>query len=127
MLKVSGNLQLLILSLMFTVFLSGCAGESDVGGSITDDDSIRWTRPDGNTDGSQLNDLTGYIIYIGATRESLTHSFTIDDPTLTSYRVGDIVASVRLNPGTTYYFAIIAINSRNLGSSLSNILGLRYY
>lgn len=121
-----------LLPIVFSLLLAGCEGEfgSDLGSGSDDyiayGDTLQWRAPTENTDGTPLTDLTGYIIYFGSSSDSLTHSITLDNPDVSTYSVADLANVVTLQPGNIYYFGIIAINSRNLGSNLSNVVALRY-
>ena len=75
---------------------------------------LSWLPPKTNTDGSKLNDLAGYKIYYGTSKEYLQRVIDIKDPTVTEYTIDDL-------PPHTYYFIITAYNVAGTESSRSNI------
>jgi hypothetical protein len=64
-------------------------------GSVT----LSWTAPTQNTDGTTLTDLDGYKLYWGTTPGSHPNSVTIDNESVTSYVVENLV------PGTYEFVA----------------------
>ena len=77
--------------------------------------TLSWMPPIENTDGSQLTDLAGYVIYYGKTIDSLTESVSINNPGLTSYTIEN------LDSNTMYYYTITSINNSNIQSGYSSI------
>lgn len=75
--------------------------------------TLSWTPPTQNDDGSTLNDLAGYKIYYGSAPGQYEEQLRVDNPSISTYVVGD------LSP-TTYYFAATAYNSRGLESDFTN-------
>ena len=75
--------------------------------------TLSWTPPTQNDDGSNLNDLAGYKIYYGPEPGQYEEQLRVDNPSISTYVVGD------LSP-TTYYFAATAYNSRGLESDFTN-------
>lgn len=76
--------------------------------------TLSWTAPSQNTDGSPLVDLAGYNVYWGTSSGAYSNSATIDNPSVTTYIVDNLVS------GTTYYFATSAFNSAGVQSNYSN-------
>ena len=76
--------------------------------------TLSWQPPVERTDGSPLDDLSGYRIYFGSTPEGLGQTVTLDNPGLTSYVVEN------LSQGT-WYFAMTAFDAAGLESELSAI------
>jgi hypothetical protein len=76
--------------------------------------TLSWTAPTQNTDGSPLLDLAGYHVYWGTSSGAYTSSATIDNPSVTTYIVDNLLS------GTTYYFATSAYNSTGVQSNYSN-------
>jgi hypothetical protein len=76
--------------------------------------TLSWSPPTANTDGSALLDLAGYKVYWGTASHSYSNSVQIDNPGLSSYVVEGLAAS------STYYFAVTAVNSLGVESTLSN-------
>jgi hypothetical protein len=75
--------------------------------------TLSWTPPTRNTDGSTLNNLSGYRIYYGTSSSSLTKTVQLNNPSLSSYVVEN------LSPAT-YYFAVKSLASGGAESALSN-------
>ena len=78
-------------------------------GSVT----LSWTTPTLNEDGTPLNDLDGYWIYWGTTPGVYPNSVRIDNESLTTYVVDNLV------PGT-YEFVATSFNTAGVESSYSN-------
>jgi len=76
--------------------------------------TLNWTPPLENSDGSTLQDLAGYKIYSGRTREDLTLRVTLKNPGLMRYVVEPLA------PGELH-FAIAAFNSKGAESTLSAV------
>lgn len=74
--------------------------------------TLHWTAPITNTDGSALTDLTSYTIWWGLTGNSSSTSTQVSDPTATSYVI------TPPGPGT-YVYDIVACNSAKLCSTAS--------
>jgi hypothetical protein len=77
--------------------------------------TLSWTAPTQNDDGSQLNDLAGYVISFGTSRDALSRSITIDNPSIDRYVVDSLASG-------TYYFGIRAVTSSGLESKLSKLV-----
>ena len=76
--------------------------------------TLSWEPPVERTDGSPLEDLSGYRIYFGNTPEGLGQTVTLDSPGLTSYVVENLSRG-------TWYFAMTAFDAAGLESDLSAI------
>jgi hypothetical protein len=76
---------------------------------------LSWTPPTVNTDGSTLNDLSGYRIYYGASVDSLTTVISLNDPGLSSYAIDGLGSA-------TYYFAVTAIAASGSESEKSTVV-----
>jgi hypothetical protein len=74
--------------------------------------TLNWLPPTANTNGSGLADLAGYTIYYGTQSGDYTRSIAVDNPGIATYVVDGLA------PGT-YYFAVVADNSRGTESPLS--------
>jgi hypothetical protein len=74
--------------------------------------TLTWVAPVQNTDGSLLNDLTGYTIYYGTNSAALTQTIKITNPAETTYVVDNLSAG-------TYYFSVAADASDGTESSQS--------
>ncbi len=107
---------------IFTVLLAACGGgaSSSVtpsGSTTTGSAALSWTIPTQNTDGTNLTNLNGYKIYYGTSPNALNSSIVLDNTYVnaTTYEV------TNLTVGTTYYFAITAVNSDGVESAYSNV------
>jgi hypothetical protein len=87
------------------------AGQSSNARNVT----LFWEAPTSNTNGTPLTDLAGYRIYYGSTPGELTQTVQINSIGMQTYVVDG------LQPGT-WYFAIVAVATGGLESSLSNIV-----
>jgi len=74
--------------------------------------TLTWTAPTQNTDNSPLTDLAGFKVLYGLSENDLSTEISVDDTQLV---IKD------LTPNTTYYFAVVAVNSKDIESELSNI------
>jgi len=86
----------------------------DVAAVVTGSAILTWTAPQFNDDNSPLNDLTGFKVYWGTTPGNYPNSQSIDDPTVTSHTVNNLVPN-------TYYFVATAVNSADMESSYSSM------
>ena len=75
--------------------------------------SISWEAPTLNTNGTELTDLSGYVVYYGEAPESLVYSKAVQDPE----QYAEVIEGLKFN--TTYYFAVTAVNSLGIESDLS--------
>ena len=109
--------------------LSGCDGSSQDGGSQQASGSadnaalpsssvgavtLSWLPPTTNTNGTTLTDLAGYRIYYGQSPTAMTEVIAISNAGLTAYMVENLSAG-------TWYFAIKAVTTTGIESSLSNV------
>ncbi len=82
---------------------------SDVGnGSAT----LSWTPPTQNSDGSTLTNLAGFQVRYGRTAGDLNQTVSLDNPSINRYVVENLSTG-------TWYFAVVAVNSAGVASSLS--------
>jgi len=79
-------------------------------GSIT----LSWVAPTQNADGSLLTDLAGYNIYIGQSQGSYSNQARIDNPSISTYVVENLLPD-------TYYVVATSINSVGVESAYSNV------
>jgi fibronectin type 3 domain-containing protein len=82
------------------------------GGTVA---TLAWSEPTQNEDGTPLTDLVGYHIYVGPDASHLTSQVNIATAATTNYALSGLVS------GTTYYFAVTAVNSAGQESALSNV------
>jgi hypothetical protein len=77
--------------------------------------TLSWAAPTQNTDGSSVTDLSGYVIAYGTNPGALTQTVTVSSAAATSYTIQNLVAG-------TWYFAISAVESGGVSSSLSSVV-----
>lgn len=83
----------------------------DVGTGVA---TLSWTPPTQNSDGSTLTDLAGYQVHYGRSQSNLDQMVILDNASLSTYVVE------RLGAGT-WYFAVVAVNSRGTTSTFSSL------
>jgi hypothetical protein len=76
--------------------------------------TLDWVPPTQTTDGSVLNDLSGYYVYYGPDVAHLNQRVQLSNPGLTAYVIDGL-------PQGSYVFAISAYNSAGIESALSNV------
>jgi fibronectin type 3 domain-containing protein len=79
--------------------------------------SLSWVAPATRTDGSvlELNELSGYRLYMGTSADNLSPVVDLDDFTLTNHVMENLESG-------TYYFAITAYDQNGNESDLSNVV-----
>jgi hypothetical protein len=77
--------------------------------------TLSWMPPNQNTDGTSLTDLDGYQILYGRTSTDLAQTIAIDNPSVNTYVVEDLAAG-------PWYFAVVAVNTKGIASSTSNVV-----
>lgn len=77
--------------------------------------TLSWSPPTQNEDGSPLTDLRGYEIRYGQDPSSLSTTISLSNPSLSIYVVENLSSG-------TWYFAVAAVNSEGVTSSLSNVV-----
>jgi hypothetical protein len=78
--------------------------------------SLSWSRPTQNTDGSPLSNLAGYVIRYGTSTTALNNKMSVASASATGVEI------TNLSPGN-WHFAVSAINTANVGSQFSAIVG----
>ena len=78
--------------------------------------TVSWVAPKSNTDGSVLNDLSGFYLYYGSSADGTTQKVQIASSTQTTYSLTGLAA------GNTYFFAVTAYNSSGVQSSQSTVV-----
>lgn len=73
---------------------------------------LSWIAPTENEDGTPLTDLAGYKIYWGTESGNYTDSVTIDNPSVVTYVLDNLVSN-------TYYFVATAVNAEGEESEFS--------
>lgn len=78
--------------------------------------SLSWIAPTTNSDGSDLTDLDGFIIYYGDSEDNLNQSIIIND----SNTLTKLITNLTVDK--TYYFAVVSVNSEGVESDRSEIV-----
>lgn len=76
--------------------------------------TISWFPPTQNTDGSTLTNLAGYLIHYGRASGNLNGKVKITNPSVSRYLLGNLAAG-------QWHFAVSAVNTHGVESSLSEI------
>ncbi len=76
--------------------------------------SLTWTAPTQNSDGTALTDLAGFNLYHGTTAGNYTHKIRIDNPSISTYLVENLLPD-------TYYVVATSFNSSGVESDYSNM------
>ena len=103
--------------------LAGCNDQSGTpattaqsaatGGSINRSATLSWEAPTTNTNGTALTDLAGYRIYYGSSATDLSQKVQLSGVGVQTYVFDNLQAG-------TWYFAVMAVTSAGVESSLSN-------
>lgn len=80
--------------------------------------TLSWDPPTHNEDGSQLNDLAGYRIYLGRHPDKLSRVIVLNNPGLTRYVVEHLAPA-------KWYFAMTSFNRRGHESRRSGVVEKR--
>lgn len=75
--------------------------------------TLNWTPPTQNEDGSSLIDLAGYNIYYGETSGDYPNRIKVDNPSVSTYVVENLLPK-------TYYVVATAFNAAGIESGYSN-------
>ncbi len=108
-----------LVAAVLSVLAVAAAGVSAEAASL----SMTWNAPSTNADGSPLDDLAGYRIYLGTSVPGCPgESFhTVSSPTTTPAAGQTVSTSVTaLNPGTTYFARITAVDTSGNESGCSS-------
>jgi hypothetical protein len=73
--------------------------------------TLTWTPPTTNTDGTELTDLAGYLVYYGTSSGS--YGSPIDVGNVNTYSITNLAAG-------SYYFAVKAYDTARINSDFSN-------
>ena len=80
--------------------------------------TLSWTPPTTYTNNEQMNDLSGYKIYFGASPDNLEFLTDVGSNLTSTVIENDL----RVLKGNTYYFGMTAFNSKNIESSMSEVI-----
>lgn len=83
-------------------------------GTGTGTATLSWTPPTENSDGSALMDLAGYQVHYGQSQSNLNQTVTLSNASLSTYVVENLGSG-------TWYFALVAVNSRGTTSVFSSV------
>ena len=76
--------------------------------------NLTWSAPTKNSNGSTLTDLASYKVVYGTSSTALSQSKSVTDPKATGVSIGSLAAG-------TWYFAVRAVNSKQVESANSNV------
>ncbi len=79
--------------------------------------TLSWTPPTKREDGSNLNNLRGYFIYVGQSKSSLDREIKVTNAGVSSYTVDD------LTPGT-WHLGVKAYDADNVTSAMSTVVSI---
>jgi hypothetical protein len=77
--------------------------------------TLEWVAPTQNVDGSALTNLAGFVIAYGKSREALTETVRIANPSVDTYTLDQL-------PAGNYYFGVKAYTAAGIESDLSTIV-----
>jgi hypothetical protein len=75
--------------------------------------TLSWVPPTTNTDGTPVTGLSGFRVFYGTASRQYSQSISIPSPTITAAVVEGLSA------GTTWYFAVTAVNASGVESAYS--------
>jgi hypothetical protein len=75
--------------------------------------TLSWVPPTTNTDGTPVTGLAGFRVFYGTASRQYSQSISIPSPTMTAAVVEGLSA------GTTWYFAVTAVNASGVESAYS--------
>jgi hypothetical protein len=98
--------------------LAGCGGSSGSspppiarsGGDVI----VSWTSPSQNTDGTPLNDLSGYRVRYGTSPTGLSQSIDVPGASAMSVAITGLASG-------NWYFVVTAVNTSGIESDFSNV------
>ncbi len=92
-----------------------CLGRPVTEPAPTGTTRLIWDAPTTRTDGSTMDDLSGYKIYYGIEPDELRCEIEIRDPKAIAWEVP------ALSPGI-WYFAVVSVDSAHVESELSGVV-----
>ena len=76
--------------------------------------TVTWIAPTENVDGTALTDLAGFVVAYGSSRDALTQTIRIDNPSIDTYVLDGLAAG-------TWYFGVKAFSSDGAESTMSTV------
>lgn len=76
---------------------------------------INWVAPSQETDGSALDDLTGFRIYYGTGPNSLTNRIDVTNPSTRSWLISNLARG-------TWYFSLVAVSASGSESARTTVI-----
>jgi fibronectin type III domain protein len=127
--RVLKSLRLAWLLVLVGLALPGCHDNSDGTSMVSTPSSapassstptsgsatLSWDAPTTDTNGQPLTNLAGYRIYYGQSQTTLSQTVNLSGTGLQTYVIDNL-------PQGAWYFAIKAVNSAGVESSLSNVV-----
>jgi hypothetical protein len=112
------SFRILIIALALSVAACGVvnpnASGSAAGEASNGTATLNWSAVTQTTDGGELNDLAGYLVFYGTSPGAMSTVVTLSDPNQTSYVVTNLSAG-------TWYFSVAAYTSSGLQGEMSNV------
>ena len=95
--------------------VENCLGQSVSVADLDHSVVLTWNAPLTRTDGSPIDELSGYKIYYGDEPDELRCQIEIGDPKAVAWKVTD------LSPGT-WYFAVVSVDGAKVESKQSGVV-----
>jgi hypothetical protein len=80
--------------------------------------TVSWAAPGSNTDGTTFDNPAGFVIHYGTSSSNLNKTVAIGSYAARSYKL------TGLSKGSTYYFAVAAVNTLNMEGERSAITSI---
>jgi hypothetical protein len=113
------SFRVLVIALALSVAACGqvspSASGSAAGEAANGSAALNWSPVTQNTDGSELTDLAGYLVFYGTSPGAMSTLVTLLDPNQTSYVVTNLSAG-------TWYFSVAAYTSSGIQGEMSNVV-----
>jgi hypothetical protein len=120
------KLRLVCALLLASVWLAGCHdnssgfggtpnGTASPTGASAGAATLSWQAPTTDTNGQPLTNLSGYVIYYGASQTDLSQTVTLNTVGMQTYVLDNLTSG-------TWYFAIRAVTSTGAESGLSDVV-----
>jgi hypothetical protein len=112
------SFRILVIALALSVAACGQVNPSASGNAAAQaangTAALNWSPVTQNTDGSELTDLAGYLVFYGTSPGAMSTLVTLSDPNQTSYVVANLSAG-------TWYFSVAAYTSSGIQGEMSNV------